>query len=94
MTLIPVKNKNLIEANHIPGSARLPITPLNAPRIEPGASECRRDELGRVTRSKNAWTAKCLNGLCFKKPGDCDYKTGHQHNVLHKTIPGVSSQHA
>ena len=44
MTLIPANTKNLIEANHISGSARSPITPLNAPRIEPGTSECRRDD--------------------------------------------------
>jgi hypothetical protein len=54
MTLIPVKTKDLIEVNHIPGSARLPITLLNAPGIDPSASECRRDEAGRVGRSKNA----------------------------------------
>jgi hypothetical protein len=63
MTLIPVKNKNLIEANHIPGSAGLPITPLNAPRIEPGASECRRDELAG---------SPALGNIASMEPAGCE----------------------
>ena len=32
----------------------MPITPPNAPRIDPGASNARRDKLARVAGSRNA----------------------------------------